>query len=76
MQQAAETAGAVVEGVGLCGLIHSDDVVVFFPPTFFLLFVTHGGSVGTNNRALCFVPKACLSSGLKWHSFVCVTDPQ
>lgn len=45
----------------------------FFPPTFFLLFVTHGGSVGTNNRALCFVPKACLSSGLKWHSFVCVT---
>lgn len=35
MQQAAETAGAVVEGVGLCGLIHSDDVVFFFPPPFF-----------------------------------------
>lgn len=32
-----------------------------------------GGSVGTNSRALCLVPKVCLSSDPKQHSGRCVS---
>lgn len=60
-------------GRGWLAWVYSYSWCFFSSPPFFLLFVMHGGSAGTNSRALCFVPKVCLNSGLKWHSGVCVS---